>query len=64
MSKLNNNLRNLWDESIKYDDSDRSNEEQESIDHCRNSDHKYFIHYVSGNTAIFEQFINKDDAVR
>ena len=62
--KLKNKIRNLWDETIKYDASQRPPEEVDSIEHCRNSDYKYFIHYVAGETYTFKQFINEDNAVR
>ena len=62
-TNFKNNLRNLWDETIKYDDSQRDTEEIDSIDHCRDSDYKYFIHYVTGQNYTFSQFINKDNAV-
>ena len=60
------NLRKLWNEDIEYDDSRRSEDEQDSIDHCRNSDYKYFIHYVTGENYTFTKgsLINKDNAVR
>ena len=45
---LKEHLRNLWNEDVKYDDSNRDPEERKSINHCRNSDYKYFIIYVSG----------------
>lgn len=45
---LKEDLRNLWNEDVKYDDSNRDPEERKSINHCRNSDYKYFIIYVSG----------------
>ena len=35
----------------------------ESIEHCRDSDYKYFIHYVAGQNYTFNQFINRDNAV-
>lgn len=59
-------LRQLWNEDIEYDDSNRSDEEQDSIAHCRNSDYKYFIHYVTGEKYTFSKLslINQDNAVR
>ena len=57
-------LRHLWDETVNYDASQRSSEERESIEHCRNSNYKYFIHYVGGLNYTFKQFINRDNAVR
>ena len=50
--------------TFSYDASQRPPEEVDSIEHCRNSDYKYFIHYVAGETYIFKQFINEDNAVR
>ena len=44
--------------------SKRSREERNSIEHCRRSAYKYFIHYVSGQNETFLQFINRDNAVR
>ena len=60
------NLRKLWNEKIDYDESSRSEDEQDSIAHCRNSDYKYFIHYVTGENYTFPKgsLINKDNAVR
>ena len=63
LPKLNLNLRKLWDETIKYDISSRNTDEIESIEHCRDSDYKYFIHYVAGQNYSFSQFINRDNAV-
>lgn len=63
LPKLNLNLRKLWDETIKYDISSRNTDERESIEHCRDSDYKYFIHYVAGQNYTFNQFINRDNAV-
>ena len=61
---MNLNLRKLWDETIRYDISSRSNtDDRESIEHCRDSDYKYFIHYVAGQNYTFNQFINRDNAV-
>ena len=57
-------LRHLWDETVYYDASQRSTEEKESIEHCRDSNYKYFIHYVGGLNYTFKQFINRDNAVR
>ena len=60
-----NSLRELWDETVVYNENARENkEERESIQHCRDSNYKYFIHYVSGQTYTFTQFINRDNAVR
>jgi hypothetical protein len=44
--------------------SSRRGEERKSIEHCRISAYKYFIHYVSGQNETFLQFINRDNAVR
>ena len=44
--------------------SSRRGEERKSIEHCRSSAYKYFIHYVSGQNETFLQFINRDNAVR
>ena len=64
-SKSKNNLRELWDETIKYNDNLRKNkDDRDSLEHCRDSDYKYFIHYVAGQTYTFSQFINRDNAVR
>ena len=61
---MNLNLRKLWDETIRYDISSRSNtDDRESIENCRDSDYKYFIHYVTGQNYTFNQFINRDNAV-
>ena len=57
-------LRKLWDETIRFDTTYRNNEELESIEHCRDSDYKYFIHYVAGQNYTFNQFINRDNAVK
>ncbi len=64
ISNIKKNLRSLWDETIKYDTSVRDSTEWESIEHCKDSDYKYFIHYVAGQNYTFNQFINKDNAVR
>lgn len=59
------NLRKLWEEEVKFDDSViKDDEERESLEHCRDSNYKYFIHHVSGEIFTFSQFINKDNAVR
>lgn len=57
-------MRYLWDETVKYDSSLKTKEEKESIEHCRSSSYKYFIHYVEGLNYTFNQFINRDNAVR
>ena len=57
------NLRHLWNEDIDYDDSGRNPEEQQSINHCRNSDYKYFIFYVEGQSYEFKEFIERSSAV-
>lgn len=59
------NLRKLWNEKVDYDDSKRIGEE-DSIAHCRNSNYKYFIHYVTGENYTFNKIslINQDNAVR
>ena len=64
VSNIKKNLRSLWDETIKYDVSQRESTERESIEHCKDSDYKYFIHYVAGENFTFNQFINQDNAVR
>ena len=62
----NNNLRELWDDSVKYNANARADkEERDSINnHCKKSAYKYFIYYVDGQTYEFTQFINRDNAVR
>ena len=55
-------LRKLWNERIDYDDSQRTPEEKESINHCVNSDYKYFIFYVTGQTYEFKEYINEGNA--
>ena len=64
VSNIKKNLRSLWDETIRYDTTYRNSDEKESIEHCKDSDYKYFIHYVAGQNYTFNQFINKDNAVR
>ena len=64
--EVNNNLRELWDDSVKYNANARADkEERDSINnHCKKSAYKYFIYYVDGQTYEFTQFINRDNAVR
>ena len=64
VSNIKKNLRSLWDETIRYDTTYRDSNEKESIEHCKDSDYKYFIHYVVGQNYTFNQFINRDNAVR
>jgi hypothetical protein len=64
VSNLRTKLRSLWDETIKVDTSRLDSSELESIEHCRHSDYKYFIFYVSGQNYTFNQFVNRDNAVR
>ena len=57
-------LRKLWNEDIDeglYRKIDSA--EEESIKHCKNSDYKYFIYYVTGQNYTFDQYINYDNAV-
>jgi len=55
-------LRKLWNERIDYDDSQRTSEEKESIEHCVISDYKYFIFYITGQTYEFKEYINEGNA--
>ena len=62
--KNKNTLRKLWNEDIdeglyRKIDSD----EKDSIKHCKNSDYKYFIYYVTGQNYTFDEYINYDNAV-
>lgn len=57
------NLRNLWEENMNYDSSDRNNNELDSIEHCAKSDFKYFSYVVSGQEVIFGKSINNENAV-
>ena len=64
ITNIKGHLRNLWEEDIYYDDSKRESEEKKSIKHCRNSDYKYFIFYITGQTYNFsKKYINEDNAV-
>jgi hypothetical protein len=55
----------LWEEKVKFDESSISDEEErKSLNHCKRSDYKYYIHFVGGLNYTFTQFINKDNAVR
>ena len=57
-------LRKLWNEDIDeglYRKIDSA--EEDSIKHCKNSDYKYFIYYVTGQNYTFDQYINYDNAV-
>jgi len=61
-SSKNISLRKLWNERIEYDDSGRTPEEKESIEHCVISDYKYFIFYTTGQTYEFKEYINEGNA--
>ena len=65
-TNLNSNLRDLWDNSVKCGEAcnSRDKEEKDSLKHCKRSAYKYFIHYVAGQNYTFQQFINRDNAVR
>ena len=52
----------MWDDTVHYDAHGRS--DKGSINHCRKSAYRFFIHYVDGSDYKFEQFINRDNAVR
>lgn len=52
----------MWDDSVHYDSHNRP--DKNSIKHCRRSAYRFFIHYVDGADYKFEQFINRDNAVR
>ena len=57
-------LRKLWNEDIDeglYRKIDSA--EEDSIKHCKNSNYKYFIYYVTGQNYTFDQYINYDNAV-
>jgi hypothetical protein len=59
----NSSLRKLWNEKVEYDSSRLTDEELDSLNHCINSDYKYFIFYTSGQTYEFKEFINEGNAV-
>ena len=64
LSNFKGHLRKLWNEDIDeglYRKIDSA--EEESIKHCKNSDYKYFIYYVTGQNYTFDQYINYDNAV-
>ena len=52
----------MWDDTVHYDAHGRK--DKSSINHCRKSVYRFFIHYVDGSDYKFEQFINRDNAVR
>ena len=52
----------MWDDVVHYDAHGRK--DKSSINHCRRSAYRFFIHYVDGADYKFEQFINRDNAVR
>ena len=52
----------MWDDTVHYDAHGRK--DKSSINHCRKSAYRFFIHYVNGADYEFEQFINRDNAVR
>ena len=52
----------MWDDTVHYDAHGRK--DRSSINHCRKSAYRFFIHYVDGSDYKFEQFINRDNAVR
>lgn len=57
------NLRFLWEENIEYDTTYRDSEELESIQHCKDSDYKYFIQYVTGHNVTFDKNYSSKDIV-
>ena len=59
----NSSLRKLWNERVEYDSSRLTNEELDSLNHCINSDYKYFIFYTTGQTYEFKEYINEGNAV-
>lgn len=64
VSNLRTKLRSLWDETVRFDTSGRDSSELDSIEHCKRTDYKYKIFYATGQNYTFNQFINRDDAVR
>ena len=41
-------MRKLWEEDVNYYRTGRNSGEEESIEHCQNSDYKYKIFYKTG----------------
>lgn len=57
-----NSLRHLWEENWNYP-NERPTEEDESLEHCKNSDYKYFSHVISGDKVTFSSSISSAYAV-
>ena len=59
-----NIIRKLWEEEVGYYRKGKSNEEEESIEICLNSDYKYKIFYKAGELYNFTENVDYYSAVR
>lgn len=59
-----NELRNLWEEDMIYNTSGRNSDDKISIQHCADSNYKYFNFLLSGAEVTFDNNVNNENAVR
>ena len=56
----------MWEEVVYFDETKRTDkDDRDSIEHCKNSNYKYFVHYTSGQINNFTLLddLNFDNAV-